>query len=39
MVVSVQIAMVSGFCVSPISKRWFLKTVKVTMKHDPFDAV
>jgi hypothetical protein len=39
-VVSVQSAMVSQwFCVWPTSKRWFLKTVQVTMKHDPFDAM
>ena len=30
--------MVSRFCVRPTSKRWFLKKVHVTMKHDPFDA-
>ena len=38
MVVSVRSAMVSRFCVRPTSKRWFLKVVQVTMKHDPFDA-
>jgi hypothetical protein len=35
MVVSVQSAMVSRFCVRPTSKKWFLKIVQVTMKHDP----
>ena len=39
MVVSVKSAMVSQFCVRPTSKRWFLKIVQVTMKHDPFDTV
>jgi hypothetical protein len=29
--------MVSRFCVRSTSKRWFLKIVQVTMKHDPFD--
>ena len=38
MVVSVQSAMISRFCVRPISKRWFLKITQVTMKHDQFDA-
>jgi hypothetical protein len=38
-VVSVQNAMVSWFCIRPTSKRWFLKTVQVTMKHDPLDAM
>ena len=38
-VVSVWNAMVSWFCVRPSSKRWFLKLVQVTMKHDPFDAI
>jgi hypothetical protein len=37
-VVSVQSAIVSQFNVRPTSKRWFLKIVQVTMKHDPFDA-
>ena len=37
--VSVRSAMVSRFCVKPTSKRWFLKVVQVTMKHDPFDAM
>ena len=32
-------AMVSRFCVRPISKRWFLIIVQVTLKHDPFDAM
>ena len=28
----------SRFCViRPTSKRWFLRTVQVTIKHDPFD--
>ena len=31
--------MVSRVCVRPTSKRWFLKIVQVTMKHDPFDAI
>jgi len=35
-VVSVQSAMVSQCCVSPTSKRWFLKIVQGSMKHDPF---
>jgi hypothetical protein len=40
MVVSVRSAVVSRFCVRPTSKRWFLKKeVKVTMKHDSFDAM
>jgi hypothetical protein len=39
MVVSVQNAIVSRFCVRPTSKRWVLKIVRVTMKHDPFDAM
>jgi hypothetical protein len=39
MVVSIQSAMVFRFCVRPTSKRWFLKIVQVTMKHDPFDAM
>jgi hypothetical protein len=39
MVVSIRSAMVSRFCVKPTSKRWFLKIVQVTMKHDPFDAM
>ena len=36
MVVSVQSAMVSQFCVRPTSKRWSLEEVQVTVKHDPF---
>jgi hypothetical protein len=28
-------AMVSGFCVRLTSKRWILKIIQVTMKHDP----
>ena len=39
MVASVQSVMVSRFCVRPTSKRWFLKIVQVTMKHDPLDAM
>ena len=39
MVVSIHSAMVSWFYVRPTSKRWFLKIVQVTMKHDPFDAM
>jgi hypothetical protein len=38
-VVSIRGAMVSWFCGRPTSKRWFLKIVQVTMKHDPFDAM
>ena len=35
-VVSVWSAMISWFCVRPTtSKKWFLKTIQVTMKHDP----
>ena len=30
---------VSWFRVKPTSKRWFLKIVEVTTKHDPFDAM
>ena len=26
-------------CVRPTSKSWFLKSIQVTMKHDPFDAM
>ena len=36
MLVSIQSGTVSWFCVRPISKRWFLKMVQVTMKHDPY---
>ena len=39
MVVSIQSAMVSQFCVRPTSKRWFLRIVQVTVKHDPFDVM
>ena len=39
MVVSVRSAMVSQFCVGPTSKRWFLKTFQVTMKHGLCDAM
>jgi hypothetical protein len=28
-----------GFCVRPTSKRWLLKIIQVTMKHDWFNAV
>ena len=38
-VVSIRSATVSHFCGRPTSKRWFLKIVQVTMKHDPFDAI
>jgi hypothetical protein len=38
-VVNVRSAMVSRLCVRPTSKRWFLKIIKVTMKHDTFDAM
>jgi hypothetical protein len=37
--VSVWSAMVSPFCVRPTSKRWFLKIVQLTVKHDPFNAM
>jgi hypothetical protein len=37
MVVIIQSVVVSQwFCVRPTSKRWFLKIIQVTMKHDPF---
>ena len=39
MVVSVWSVMVSRFCAWPTSKRWFLKIVQVTMKHDLVDAM
>ena len=39
MVVRFWIAIVSQFCVRPTSKRWFLKIIQVTMKHDSFDAM
>ena len=32
---SVRSAMASQFCVRRTSKRWFLKIVQVTMRHDP----
>ena len=35
----VQNAMVFRFCVRSISKKWFLKIIQVTMKHDLFDAI
>jgi hypothetical protein len=38
-VVSVRSAVVSRFCVRPTSKRWFLKIIQVTIKHDPFDGM
>ena len=28
-----------GLHIRPTSKRWFLKVVQVTMKHDPLDAM
>ena len=34
--VRVKSATLSQFCVRPTSKRWFLKIVQVTMKHDSF---
>jgi hypothetical protein len=37
MLVSIQSAMVSQFCVRPTSKRRFLKII--TMEHDLFDAM
>ena len=38
-VVSIHSAVVSRVCVRPTSKKWVLKIVQVTMKHDPFDAI
>ena len=38
-IVSVHNTMVIQFSVRPTSKKWFLKIVQVTMKHDPFDAM
>jgi hypothetical protein len=38
MVVNIRSAMISRVCVRHASKKWFLKIVQVTMKHDPFDA-
>ena len=38
-VVRFRSAMVFWFCVKSTSKRWFLKIVQVTVKHDPFDAM
>jgi hypothetical protein len=39
-IVSVQCAMVSQwFCAKPTSRRWFLKIVQATMKHNPIDAM
>jgi hypothetical protein len=37
MVVNIWNAMISWFRVRPTSKRWFLRIVEVTMKHDPFE--
>ena len=39
MVMSVQSAMVSQFCIRPTTKEWFLRIVQAIMKHDPFDVV
>jgi hypothetical protein len=39
MVMRVQSVMVYRFGVRPTSKRWFLRIVQVTMKHDPFDVM
>ena len=39
MVVRFQSAMVSQFCVRSTSKRWFLKTIQVAVKHYSFDAM
>ena len=39
MVVSVLSAMVLWFCVRLTSKRWFMKTIQVTTKQDPLDAM
>ena len=39
MVVSDPIEMVSRFGVGPTSKRWILKIIQVTKKHDPFNAM
>ena len=38
-IVRFQSAMVFQFRVRPTSRGWFLKTVQVTMKHDPLDAM
>jgi hypothetical protein len=42
-VVRIRSAVVSRFCVTPISKKWFLSDhvtiIQVNMKHDPSDAV
>ena len=38
-VMSVRSAMVSWFCVVPISKSLFSKIIQVTIKRDPFDAM
>ena len=37
-VVSIQSVVVSRFCVRPTFKKWFLKSIQVTVKYDPFDA-
>ena len=39
MFVSLRGAMVSQFVVEPTFKRWFLKTIQVTKKHVPFNAI
>jgi hypothetical protein len=39
MVVSIRSNMISQFRVRPTSKKWFLKIIQVTMKHDPVDAM
>ena len=36
---SVRSAMLFRFYVKPTSKRWFLKVIQVTMKHDSFVAM
>jgi hypothetical protein len=38
-VVSVRSAVVSRFCVKHASQKWFLKMIRVTMKHDLIDAM
>ena len=38
-VASVRSAMISQFRVRPTSKRWFLKIIQVTLKHDPLVAM
>ena len=39
MIMTFQSATVSLFCVRPTSKKWFLKAIQVTMKHDPVDTM